>query len=238
MNYNTNVVFPMLGSATRFTSAGHWLTKPLLKARGKTLIEHAVHSLNVRGRHIFIIREMDDLRFAFGRFLWDTFPGATVIKVNKPTEGAVCSVLMASRFIDNNDPLFIASCDQITSFNQRQFYNKIYNYRADAAYITFRNNDPKWSYCRLDDEGLVAEVAEKRPISNRANTGVYWYAKGKHFVDAAYQLMKREDWRVNNEWFVSTVAAPMLEDGARIIDFECSNMVPLGVPSDLEAYDK
>ncbi len=54
---------------------------------------------------------------------------------------------------------------------------KFDNDKIDAGIITFPNKHPKWSYAKLDDEGYGTEVAEKKPISEHATVGIYYWKK-------------------------------------------------------------
>ena len=53
-----NIVIPMAGLGTRFSSEGFDVPKPLIEVGGKTLIEHSIDSLNLNGRYIFITRKI------------------------------------------------------------------------------------------------------------------------------------------------------------------------------------
>ena len=53
-----------------------------------------------------------------------------------------------------------------------------FNNNLDASILTFNSTHPKWSFAQVNDDGLVTEVAEKKPISNIATVGIYWWAKG------------------------------------------------------------
>lgn len=223
MRNRINIVVPMLGQAKRFQAAGIWTAKPLVKARGKTLIEWSMKSLGIRGNYIFLIREMDEHRFGLEQYLRETFGSCVVIKTDKPTEGTTCSSLLASRFIDNNTPLIITNCDQYYEWNPNSFFRKLFNYNADGGILTFNNDHPKRSYARLNDEGLIAEVAENKVISDHAAVGTYYWLKGKFFVDAAYKMMRDETKRVNNEWDVPLTFNECIEDGARIINFDVNS---------------
>ena len=37
---------------------------------------------------------------------------------------------------------------------------------ADGGIVSFRATHPKWSFAKVDEKGLVTEVAEKNPISD------------------------------------------------------------------------
>jgi len=49
----------------------------------------------------------------------------------------------------------------------------------------------------LDEAGYVSEVAEKKPISNIATVGVYYWNKGSEYVKYAEQMIEKNI-RVNN----------------------------------------
>jgi dTDP-glucose pyrophosphorylase len=97
--------------------------------------------------------------------------------------------------------------------------------------------DPKWSYARIDDRGTVLEVREKVAISDLATVGIYFFAKAAYFIDAAIDMIARND-RVNNEFYTCPVYNYMIAQGQRVGVYEIaqSAMHGLGVPEDLDAY--
>ena len=70
-------------------------------------------------------------------------------------------------------------------------------------YLVFRDPsmNPKWSFARINEEGLVIEVAEKNPISDLATIGIYLFARGKDFVISALDMIVAND-RVNGEFYM------------------------------------
>lgn len=234
MRNKINIVVPMLGEAKRFQAAGVWLTKPMIKARGKMLIEWAVGSLGVRGNYIFLIREMDELRFGLEQVLRETFGSCVVIKTDKPTEGAACSCLLASRFIDNDTPLIITNCDQYYQANSNSFFRKLFNFNADGGIFTSYNDNAELFQTRLNDEGLVTEVTQKSTNNERACIGTYYWLKGRHFVDSAYKMMRDETKRVGCEWEIPATFNECIDDGARIINFDVGSVKLFKSPEDLK----
>ena len=109
----------------------------------------------------------------------------------------------------------------------------------DGSILVFRNPqmDPKWSFAKLDAEGLVTEVAEKKPISDLATVGIYFFTKGSEFVSAAIDMIARDE-RVNGEFYTCPVYNYMIRAGARIGVYEVSEaaMHGLGIPEDLKVY--
>jgi len=87
----------------------------------------------------------------------------------------------------------------------------------------------------LGDDGFVIEVAEKKPISNIATVGVYYWRKGSDYVKYAEQMIEK-DIRTNNEFYVCPVYNEAIEDDKKIKVFPVDRMWGLGTPEDLERY--
>jgi dTDP-glucose pyrophosphorylase len=81
------------------------------------------------------------------------------------------------------------------------------------------------------------EAKEKVAISDLATVGIYFFAKGSCFVDAALEIIVHND-RVNNVFYTCPVYNYMIAQGLKVGIFEIgrSAMHDLGVPEDLEAY--
>lgn len=226
---DSTVIFPCCGLGTRM---GSELPKPLFQVNGKTLIEWSVKSLKGIGRNlVFVILKDHDERFGLGDRLLQMFRPCKIVRLDRPTDGAARTVLHACHLVDKNAPLIISNCDQYYEWDAEKFCIDYHQKNADGATLTFQSDHQKWSYVRLDEEGMVTEVAEKRVISNHANVGVYFYSKSKFFIDAAHRMMALDE-RVNNEWYTAPTLNHMIFYGARILPFEVNKMVGLGTVED------
>jgi len=89
----------------------------------------------------------------------------------------------------------------------------------------------------VDENGFVTEVAEKVPISNLATVGIYYFRRGRDFVEAALDMIVEND-RVNGEFYTCPVYNYMIRNGKKIGVFEVKSeaMHGLGTPEDLETY--
>jgi hypothetical protein len=100
-------------------------------------------------------------------------------------------------------------------------------------------SDPKWSFVAVDERGFVTEVAEKVPISDEATVGVYNFARGRDFAEAAREMIA-QDLRVNGEFYVAPVYNMLIAQGAKIairnIGSEAAGMYGLGIPADLALF--
>lgn len=233
-----NVVIPMSGAGSRFAKAGYVNPKPFIDVNGKPMIQVVVENLNLdpqTSRFIFIVQLKHMEMFGVEYLLKLIAPGCVIIPVDGITEGAACSVLLAEGFINNDEHLLIANSDQYVEWDSSAFmYSMISDY-VDGGITTFKANETKWSYARLGDGGLVAEVAEKKVISDNATVGIYYWKKGADFVRYAHQMIKK-DIRVNNEFYVCPVFNEAIGDKKKIKIWPVTKMHGIGTPEDLRTF--
>ena len=227
-----NVIIPMAGRGKRFEAAGYSFPKPLIDVNGKTMIQIIIENLNLTAKHIFICQGEHIQKFAIHDLMNLLKPDSEIISINEITQGAAETVLKAKDLINNDDELIIANSDQWIDWNQQHFLSFMRKKEADGGIVTFISTHPKWSYVRINDENLVEEVAEKRPISNIATVGIYYYKHGKDFVKAAEQMMAKNI-RTNNEFYVAPVFNEMILSGKKIHIYPIAEMKGLGTPEDL-----
>jgi NDP-sugar pyrophosphorylase family protein len=227
-----NVIIPMAGRGKRFEDAGYSFPKPLIDVNGKPMIQIIIENLNLKAKHIFICQGEHVQKFAIKDLMNLLKPDSDIISINEITQGAAETVLKAKDLINNDDELIIANSDQWIDWNQQHFLSFMRKKEADGGIVTFISTHPKWSYVRINDENLVEEVAEKRPISNIATVGIYYYKHGRDFVEAAEQMMAKNI-RTNNEFYVAPVFNEMIASGKKIHIYPIAEMKGLGTPEDL-----
>ena len=153
------------------------------------------------------------------------------------TEGAACTALLAKEHINTDAPLFFANSDQFVEWDSNEFLYKMNETDADGGIVTFEATHPKWSFAKVNEQGLVTEVAEKKPISNIATVGYYYWKQGSDFVKYAEQMIEKNI-RVNNEFYVCPVFNEAIGDNKQIRTFNVSGMHGLGTPEDLNEFLK
>ena len=224
------ILIPMAGEGSRFAKEGYTFPKPLIDVRGKPMIQTVVENLDFDSDYVFLVRKkhieqysgiLDTLdRITNGRFNY--------VEVDGLTEGAACTALLAEKYIDNDEGLLIANSDQFISYEPENFNTIKSLSGVDSIVFTFNDVHPKWSFVKTNSRGFVTEVAEKRPISNIATCGIYWYRRGSDFVKYAKQMIER-DIRVNNEFYIAPVYNELIKDGKSLIPFYVSQMWGLGL---------
>lgn len=236
-----NIVIPMAGRGSRFAKEGYELPKPLIDVHGKPMIEVVTNNIRPKCDHRFIylcLQEHLD-KYDLEKRLKEMSQNCIVVPVNQVTEGAACTVLLAEKYIDNDDMLMMANSDQYIDTDMDEYIAYIGD--NDGLIMTMTADDPKWSFIKYDDNQLVTMVREKEVISNEATVGIYNFKRGADFVKYAHQMIDKNI-RVNNEFYVAPVYNEMIEAGGKVnyfnIGSEDHGMYGLGIPSDLKKFLK
>ena len=232
-----NVLIPMAGAGSRFAEQGYTFPKPLIEVGNKPMIQVVVDNLNIDANYIFIVQKEHYEQYNLETVLNLVKPNCTIVQVEGVTEGAACTTLLAREYIDNEEPLIIANSDQFVEWNSNEVLYAFSTEGVDGGILTFESSHPKWSYARTDENGWVTEVAEKKPISNNATVGIYYYARGTDYVNCADGMVEK-DIRTNNEFYVCPVYNEFIERGGkvRIKQIDAQGMWGLGTPEDLTHF--
>ena len=190
-----NILIPMAGN-NKLEGYELPYPKPLVEVGGTPLVSRIIDQLQtIKGdkNFIFVVNQEDCGRFYLDNVLKLILKDqVTVVKVNKNTKGAACSALMAIDHINNGAELIIANSDSLIFEDLNKARSYFNDTKADAGTICFESIHPKWSYVRLDENESVMEAAEKKPISNWANAGFYYFRKGEDFVASAMKTIMKE----------------------------------------------
>ena len=232
---NLTVLIPMAGAGSRFQQAGYTFPKPLIDVRGKPMIQLVVENLNIKANYVYVVQKEHREKYNLDTLLNLITPNCKIVEVDKLTEGAACTALLAKEHINKDTPLFFANSDQFVEWDSNEFLYKMNETNADGGIVSFRATHPKWSFAKVDEKGLVTEVAEKNPISDIATDGYYYWKKGSDFVKYSEDMIEK-DIRVNNEFYVCPVFNQAIEDNKEIRTFDIPKMWGLGTPEDLKYY--
>lgn len=230
------ILIPMSGAGSRFATHGYTNPKPLIEFFGKPMIEHVLENLGVNNTFtLCVLRahyDADTELFAKLRKMVHTL---NIVFVDKITQGAAETCLLAKQYIDPESPIMIANCDQMMVWNQKSFEDFVARENLDGAMFVFDSTSTKNSYVEIDKYGLAVRTAEKQVISPYATTGIYVWSKAIDFLWAA-QNMIRKDLRVNNEFYVAPVYNENIARGDRIGIWAPQEHHPIGTPEDLNIY--
>ena len=227
----------MAGLGSRFPRDKYYLPKPLIDVNGRPMITRALESLDIDGQYHFILRNDEFLKITKD-VISKTVKNPNFVIVDQTTEGPACSVLLFKEFINNDDELVTANCDQIMEWSSKLFFHNVRLY--DGAVVTYYSDTDKNSYVKLDRQGRAIQFAEKEVISNISLNGIHYWKKGSDFVESAESMMAADDRAPNGEFYIAPTYNYMIRAGKEIgifhIPIEQHHAV--GVPIDLERFLK
>jgi NDP-sugar pyrophosphorylase family protein len=232
------IVVPMGGEGRAFLERGYTFPKPLVEVAGQPLIEIVVKNLTPSGPHqfVFVCKNEHVENFALGDVLSLIAPDCRIVRMAKPTAGALCSVLLGMEHLEHEDELVIANADQCVDVGIDDFIATARRSDWDGAIMTFPNTHPRWSYARVEGD-LVVAVAEKQPISRHATAGLYYFRRGIDFVRGAERMLFKNA-SFLGEFYVAPVFNELILAGKRVGIFPIrpDQMHGLGTPEEVERF--
>lgn len=236
-----NIIIPMAGLGSRFSKAGYTIPKPLIPINNIPMIQVVIRNLTpqIEHRFIFIVQQEQIDKYSLDTKLKEYAPNSIIIPITYLTEGQACTALLAEEFINNNDPIMCANCDQYIDFDINAYLSKIQKENLDGLIMTMKSNDSKWSFAKTNDNGIVVETAEKKVISDDATVGIFNFSHGCDFVKYTKEMIN-DNIRVNNEFYICPVYNYLIKDNKKIgiypIGKEYDGMYGLGTPNDLDIF--
>lgn len=241
MNRKYNLLIPMAGLGSRFSNEGYVTPKPLLPVGQYRMFELVVANMcSPLLKEICIVAPLSfDLTQDCAALSLRLGVPVHLVEIDHVTEGPSATALVGLKSLDSELPLLIANSDQYLDFDPADWIESFVNSECAGSILCMEDSDPKWSFARLDVEGKVIEVVEKRVVSNLATCGVYFFRSGALFESAAKRQMEM-DARVNGEFYVGPTYNELIADGGTVEAFDLGPisdvMFGLGVPLDYEGF--
>ena len=231
-----NILIPAAGKGSRFK--GYFDSpKNMIDVKGDPMLVASAKSLGLDkdgNQFIFLLPEdsLDDTHNELGTRLQAEFPGCKVLVVVGDTEGAAQTAIQAFSFVDNDDELLIANCDQIMHWDDKlrdDVFEKLREF--EAGIICLESDDPKHSYLDL----LTGAIFEKEvQAGNMALTGLHYFKNGKDFLSST-RLMMQSDTKSKGEYFIGPVYN-WFNGAAGFYQIESKDISFIGTPDDLKEY--
>lgn len=234
------IVFPMLGRGSKFNQEGRDMPKILIDVKGKPMFEWAFSSLDnfdLEKNAICIVLREHVKKYGLDKKI-RSIAGKSIQIIESPIipRGAAETVLLAKKNISPENELIISNSDQFFQFDLKAYLSKK-NRNFDGLIPYFHATHPRWSYIETDEKNRVIKTVEKEVISNKATVGVYYFKKGKDFIEGASDMIEKKI-MVSGEYYVCPVYNLLIEKNIRIEAVEVEAMWSLGTPEDVEHFEK
>ena len=184
-----SIVIPMAGESIFYSTPDNHFPKPFYEVLGRPMIEVVVENLmRIEGekRFIFVINDNDAKKYRLDNVLRMLTKNQCEIVIQiGSTKGAVCSLLLAVKHLNDNNPILISNADQVISHDLNSIVNFFDSSDLDGGVVCFDSVHPQWSYARVIQDNILIETTEKQPISRDAIAGLYFFSRGKDFVESA-----------------------------------------------------
>nr|WP_042671568.1 glycosyltransferase family 2 protein [Methylobacterium sp. B34] len=212
----------------------------LSEVEGQLVLERQIKALEPLNpnRYIVCVRATDSARHHVRNIVRLISPKADTVEVKRATAGAACTALLAIDHIQPDEELIILNATDQINVNFVEVVESFRSSAADGGVLTFDSLHPRYSFLRLDANGHVIEVAEKRPISRQANAGFYWLRRAGDFFDAL-QTMVLKDAHVNGLFYVAPALNELILRQKVIQTFALSKdaYMPIKSPRQLSNYE-
>jgi len=231
------IVIPMAGAGKSFKKAGYKFPKFLIDVAGKPMIQWVTENINAEAKYIFILNEDDYKKYNVQHMLPLLVDNLEIVALKNETEGAPQTVLAAEKLINNNKPIAIINADQFMEWNSNEFFYAMAADECDGGIVTFESTHPMYSFVKTGKDGFISECAEKKPISKQATAGVYYFRKGKDFVEGAKNMIKKKI-TTNDQYFICPVYNELIKKGMKIRKYDIEKVWSFALPEELDYFIK
>lgn len=241
MDNKLDIVITMGGLGSRFRKIGYTIPKYMIEAKGKTLFEWSLISLegyrDNAYQYIFIAmkdKENNVEAFINKKCNEAGIENYHVIILNYLTDGQATTAMMAQKYWNPKHALLIYNIDTYVEAGEM---NSV-ELKGDGFIPCFQAEGDHWSFVRLGKNGKVVEVREKERISNYCTLGAYYFKTCKLYMDLynEFYSIKRE--MVHGEKYVAPLYDYLLSKGGDIYisDIAADKVHVLGTPEELNAF--
>lgn len=243
MENKIDVVITMGGLGSRFRKAGYKVPKYMIEAKGKTLFEWSIISLEGYKKdvvqYIFIAMKDEDLDIAgFVRSKCEELGiiDYHLILLDYLTDGQATTATLAEKYWNSEHALLIYNID--TYVEPGQMNSK--ELRGDGFIPCFKAEGDHWSFVRLDEQGRVVEIKEKQRISDHCTLGAYYFKSCGLYKQLYDEYYREEKNLVKGEKYVAPLYDYLLSKGGEIYisDIAPETVHVLGTPEELECFLK
>jgi hypothetical protein len=165
----------------------------LTEMGGTPLLERIIERTRdvISAQYVYTLLDDDVERFHLDQVAQLITPGASIIRVPTRTKGSACTALLAASGLNHDAELLIISANELVDIDLAAVLCDFRERKLDGGVITFKSVHPRYSYVRLNSDGLVSEATQQRPISQNATAGIFWFARTDEFIDGAKNLIRK-----------------------------------------------
>ena len=230
-----NLLIPMAGKGQRFIDQGYNVSKPFIEVKNKTLVEHSLDCLDLSEYNvIFCTRQHIYPQDCIEKKLKSIFGDDIQVQaIPEYTKGALETCSLALQLCDPKLPVVINSLDIGFDFIKAE---DLLDSLEDVRTVVFRAGSPAYSYIKVDNDGKVVEVAEKKVISSIANIGIYIF-KDLSLLKKMFEIELNSDIPDLKEYHIAPVINRYISDGYHVGYKNFPIVHVFGTPKEKDFYE-
>ncbi len=248
-----SVLIPMAGAGQRFADAGYRVHKPAIptidrfEGTEKPMVICATKDLPgvaPDGSNVIYVDRTFHREDGVENAIRAYYEKARFITIDRLTEGQACTCMLAKEYLDPEEELLIAGCDNGMDIDRAAFEET--KQTCDCIVFTYRHNEAvlqnpnAYGWMLADGEGNITGTSIKKAISDTpmedpAVVATFWFKRAKIFLDATEKMIREND-RINGEFYVDQTVKHVLDLGYRAKIFDIDRYVGWGTPADYEGY--
>ena len=198
--------------------------EPLLR---KILLSRPWH-FEVSGITFILLDNVNARDFA-EEYLQNWFPGCKVAHLSSETQGAALSTIDGVALCaDLKSPVIVDLAD-ISYKSEIDIPSLLSNNpNCGGIALTFRSDNPRYSYLRFDSSGNFCESAEKRVISTTASAGTYVFKSVSTYLKAlAYAIDNSPSYLHNGLYYLCPLFNGIAVQGLEILAQSVEDIVDI-----------
>jgi NDP-sugar pyrophosphorylase family protein len=241
-----SVLVPMAGLGKRFADAGYALPKPMIPVSGRPMVIQATRDLPDVPATRFVLRADLPMVGEIEAKLRTSFVGTSTLVLDESTDGQATTCALGMAGLDPGAPVTIGACDNAMLYDTAAFEARVAGGDFDLLVWVVRGHadgrlrPEMFGWVETNDDGVPVGVRVKQAPDDPATApmivGAFTFARAEQF-DACYAELRRQELRVNGEYYVDSMVAIALGLGMRVALFEIDHYLGWGTPKDLMIFE-
>jgi len=252
-----NILVLMAGEGKRFSDNGYTVPKPLIKIKGKTILEWTTESCpyiqhntekQKDGVNLFFAVRQEHLNNGLEEFLHAVYGNnITIIPFAQTTRGNLDTARISCDHMKNTKvPLLILDADNKYDHNKLdEFIKNIPSDISTMSIVCFEPLDAKvpnkWANARVRN-GLALEIREKDDswVNYPSLIGVFYFSKMdqfKNYADFVFDNLEPVGFSDKKEYYMSMLPRYHASINQNVYVHIVKNVVPLGTPEDVVKFE-
>ena len=231
----------MGGLGSRFRKAGYTVPKYMIEAKGKTLFEWSMISLDGYKKDVnqYIFIAMKEEGIDMEGFIKEKCQELEIdnyhlILLDYLTDGQATTATLAEKYWNKEHALLIYNIDTYVEPGQMNSEEL----KGDGFIPCFKAEGDHWSFVRLDEQERVVEIKEKQRISDHCTLGAYYFKTCDLYKKLYDEYYSEEKNLVKGEKYVAPLYDYLLSKGGEIYisDIAPERVHVLGTPEELQYF--